>query len=68
MAPAKGSQWSKDPLRDRLEDELAIDLEIADMLDRVAAVLRSRRPTRAELAKPSTPRTGSASPLERRSA
>jgi hypothetical protein len=63
MAPPRGSQWSKDPLRDRREDELAVDLEIADTLERAAAVLRSRRPRRLELAERAAAQTRSDSPV-----
>jgi hypothetical protein len=69
MPAALGSQWSKDPLRDRREDETAIDLEIADQLEIFATVLRTRRPIRAQLfARPQDTETESAPLLSQRSA
>lgn len=49
MPTTRGSQWSRDPLRDKLEDERAVDLEIADQLERAATLLRSRQMPRREL-------------------
>lgn len=49
MPAEKGSQWSKNPLMDRQNDERAIDLHIADQLETAARVLRSRQPLRLQL-------------------
>lgn len=50
MPALQGSQWSKDPLRDRREDELAYDMDLLDTLEIQVARLRSRMAARALLA------------------